>query len=199
MRTRPPALRTLPSSTWLTPSCLATWGTSTDLPLKVKAVLRATTDRAETLDRSVMMSSLMPSLKYSCSASPLMLANGRTQTDSLRAAGAAVGAPGAEAEAVRSARLLTTFFQPGASMSPVQPARSAHWMRSKGMGSLAPSRVSWTSLRSSRARSASDCTHSDFTASADQMTSTALAARKRSSMTSLYERWAGISSSRQTP
>ena len=31
--------------------------------------------------RSVMMSSLIPSLKYSCSASPLMLANGRTQME----------------------------------------------------------------------------------------------------------------------
>src|SRR3954454_24351359 len=35
-------------------------------------------DNPETLDRSVMMSSLMPSLKYSWSTSRLMLANGRT-------------------------------------------------------------------------------------------------------------------------
>ena len=48
----------------------------------MKAVLRATTDSAETLERSVMMSSLIPSLKYSCSGSPLMLANGRTQMES---------------------------------------------------------------------------------------------------------------------
>ncbi len=33
IRTRPPALRTLPSSTWLTLSSRATFGTSTCLPL----------------------------------------------------------------------------------------------------------------------------------------------------------------------
>ena len=80
--------------------------------------------------------------------------------------------------------LATTFFQPGAAGSPFQPVRSAHWMRSNGIGSLAPSTVSWTSLRSARARSASDCTHSEAAASADQTTTTALAARKRSSITS---------------
>ena len=57
--------------------------TSSDLPLNVNAVLRATTPSAETFDRSVMMSSVIPSLKYSCSGSPLMLANGSTQIDIL--------------------------------------------------------------------------------------------------------------------
>src|ERR1700748_1341420 len=51
------------------------------LPLKVNAVLRDTTCNAETLLKSVMISSLIPSLKYSCSASPLMLANGNTQME----------------------------------------------------------------------------------------------------------------------
>jgi hypothetical protein len=37
------------------------------------------TRRADTLLKSVMMSSLIPSLKYSCSGSPLMLAKGSTQ------------------------------------------------------------------------------------------------------------------------
>ena len=50
----------------------------------MKALLREMTASAETLLRSVMMSSVMPSLKYSCSASPLMLANGSTQIDSFR-------------------------------------------------------------------------------------------------------------------
>ena len=40
IRTRPPALRTLPSSTWLTPNSRATLGTSTCLPLYMKALLR---------------------------------------------------------------------------------------------------------------------------------------------------------------
>ncbi len=63
MRTRSPALRTLPSRMWLTWSWRAIWPRSTLAPLKVNAVLRETTDRAETLERSVMMSSLIPSLK----------------------------------------------------------------------------------------------------------------------------------------
>src|SRR5688572_14741745 len=54
---------------------------STFVPLKPNAVLRETTASEETLLRSVMMSSLMPSLKYSCSASPLMLTKGRAQIE----------------------------------------------------------------------------------------------------------------------
>jgi hypothetical protein len=59
--------------------------------LDVKEVLRATTDKAETFDKSVMMSSLMPSLKYSCSGSPLMFTKGRTQIDIARSSGASAG------------------------------------------------------------------------------------------------------------
>ena len=46
-------------------------------------VLRPTTNRPLIFDRSVMMSSVMPSEKYSCSGSPLMLLNGRTAIDGL--------------------------------------------------------------------------------------------------------------------
>jgi hypothetical protein len=48
------------------------------MPLKVKTVLRATTNSADTRDRSVMMSSVSPSAKYSWSGSPLMLTKGNT-------------------------------------------------------------------------------------------------------------------------
>ena len=81
-----PALRTLPSSTWLTSSSRATLGRSTFWPLNRKLLLREMTKRAETLERSVMISSLMPSEKYSCSGSPLILAKGETQMESLRVA-----------------------------------------------------------------------------------------------------------------
>ena len=37
----------------------------------------------ESFDSEVIRSSAMPSAKYSCSASPLMLTNGRTATDGL--------------------------------------------------------------------------------------------------------------------
>ena len=52
----------------------------------MNAVLRETTASADTLLKSVMMSSVMPSLKYSCSGSPLMLAKGSTQIDGAAAA-----------------------------------------------------------------------------------------------------------------
>src|SRR5258708_943600 len=102
-------------------------GTSKDLPLKVKAVLRETTDKAETLERSVMMSSLIPSLKYSCCGSSLMLANGSTQMDSLDAARVErAGVDRARGPPARSATLAATLRQPGESASPSQPANSAH-------------------------------------------------------------------------
>ncbi len=41
------------------------------------------TNRLETWDSVVMMSSVMPSEKYSWSGSPLILANGRTAIDGL--------------------------------------------------------------------------------------------------------------------
>ena len=80
--------------------------------------------------------------------------------------------------------LDTTFRQPVASKSPVQSVMSAHWIWSKGIGGGEPSRLNCTSLRSARALSASERTHSDFTASADQTTTTAVAAFSRSSITS---------------
>ena len=41
------------------------------------------TNSSENRDNSVMMSSVMPSAKYSCSGSPLMLVNGRTAIEGL--------------------------------------------------------------------------------------------------------------------
>src|SRR6185312_3411950 len=101
IRTRPPALRTLPSSTCVTLSSRATFGTSTCLPLYRNEPLRDTTSSADTLLRSVMMSSLMPSLKYSCSGSPLMLTNGNTQIE--KHAGSLPDAGGPEALAAFAA------------------------------------------------------------------------------------------------
>jgi hypothetical protein len=43
--------------------------------------LRAMTKNQRSFDRPVMMSSEMPSAKYSCSGSPLILANGSTAID----------------------------------------------------------------------------------------------------------------------
>jgi len=54
-----------------------------------------------------------------------------------------------------------------------------------GIGGNTPSRLTWTSVPSSRAASASARTHCERTASFDHSTSTALADLIRSSMTSL--------------
>ncbi len=64
------------------------------------------------------MSSLIPSLKYSCSMSPLMFWNGRTQIVSLRRAarGAALSVVGGASAAMLSRSLR----HPGAAASPVQ-------------------------------------------------------------------------------
>src|SRR5437764_6437500 len=43
--------------------------------------LRAMTKNQCSFDRAVMMSSVMPSAKYSCSASPLIFTNGSTARD----------------------------------------------------------------------------------------------------------------------
>ena len=61
------------------------------------------TNRPEIFDRSVMMSSVMPSAKYSCSGSPLMLLKGSTAIDGLSFAGSALVARGRRASAERPA------------------------------------------------------------------------------------------------
>src|SRR6201987_1364067 len=43
---------------------------------------------------AVMISSTIPSAKYSCSGSPLMLANGRTAIEGLSGSGSGFGRPG---------------------------------------------------------------------------------------------------------
>jgi hypothetical protein len=87
MRTRFPTLRTLPSSTEVTPSFSPICRTSTSLPLKAKEEVREATWMPGTLARALMISSVIPSLKYSFSGSALMLARGRTAI-ALRAAAA---------------------------------------------------------------------------------------------------------------
>jgi len=49
----------------------------------VKLELRAITNNNRDFDRTVMMSSAMPSAKNSCSESPLMFVNAKTAIDGL--------------------------------------------------------------------------------------------------------------------
>ena len=66
---RSPALRTLPSSTWLTPSASAIRRMSVFCPLNANADVRAITFRPGICASALMISSARPSLKYSLSLS----------------------------------------------------------------------------------------------------------------------------------
>jgi hypothetical protein len=57
-----------------------TW---TFFPLKAKEELRAMTKSCDSFDKAVMISSEIPSAKYSCSMSPLILAKGNTAMEGL--------------------------------------------------------------------------------------------------------------------
>jgi hypothetical protein len=58
----------------------------------VKLELRAMTKSQRIRDSAVMISSTMPSAKYSCSGSPLIFVNGSTAIDGLSGSGSADGA-----------------------------------------------------------------------------------------------------------
>src|SRR5262249_48373947 len=96
MRTCWPDLRTEPSSTYRTPSSRPTCFTPTALPLYVKLELRAMTKSQRMRDSAVMISSTIPSAKYSCSGSPLIFWNGSTAIDGLSGRGGDEPAIGAE-------------------------------------------------------------------------------------------------------
>jgi hypothetical protein len=81
IRIRLPIFRTLPVSTEPTPSFSPTWAISTSLPLNAKQEVREATWSPGTLESAPMISSVIPSLKYSFSGSALMLASGSTATD----------------------------------------------------------------------------------------------------------------------
>src|SRR5215470_17804646 len=71
---------------------------SGDLPLYEKDEFRAITKSEWKRDNSVMMSSVTPSVKYSCSGSPVMFRNGKTAMEGLSGkssgnCGAVAGAP----------------------------------------------------------------------------------------------------------
>ena len=76
-------------------------------------------NRPETFERSVIRSSVMPSLKYSCSASPLMFMNGSTAIDGLAGTGSEPSARGALASRsgalIRNTRTGLAMFLSGRS------------------------------------------------------------------------------------
>ena len=104
IRRRFPALRTLPSSTVLTPSFWPISSTTIVFPFNAKTVVRAGTFSPCTFARALISSSVILSLKYSLSGSELMLTKGRMAIEALlaeagaaaaRSPGVAVGREGA--------------------------------------------------------------------------------------------------------
>src|SRR5258708_27665127 len=91
---------------------------STALPLYVKLELRAMTNRDFDRDSPVMMSSAMPSAKYSCSGSELRLAKGRIAIEGLSGSaragfGGSIGLPaGAAAAGPRASPTSPTKRKP---------------------------------------------------------------------------------------
>jgi hypothetical protein len=69
------------------PSSRPTCFTSTGWPLYVKVELRAMTKSHRMRESAVMISSTIPSAKYSCSGSPLILAKGSTAIEGLSGSG----------------------------------------------------------------------------------------------------------------
>ena len=127
-------------------------------------MLRETIDSADTLPRSVMMSSVMPSEKYSCSGSPLMLANGSTQmlTSDLRPPAAAGGAAFFGVPSFASSALRRPLKARPAGRSP-QPSRSVVCTARKSIGSRALSKRTGTSTPRSAASRASPRTQREST------------------------------------
>ena len=78
MRTLFDALRTLPSRILSTFNLTAISRTSSSLPLNANAEVREVTCNPSTFVSEFSNSSVMPSLKYSFSGSPLRFTNGKT-------------------------------------------------------------------------------------------------------------------------
>ena len=152
-----------------------------------------------------MTSSVMPSLKYSCSGSPLILAKGSTQivnrgvassaNDFVSAAGVAacVGA-----RAIIAPRACRNSFAGGLDGFSAQSSRSVVWMARTSMGSRALSNRTGTSFPRSAASRASPRTQRDATEVGVQTTMTALAASISASIMSSNSCPGVISGSHQT-
>jgi len=168
----------------------------------MNALLRETTASADTLLRSVMMSSVMPSLKYSCSGSPLMLTNGSTQIPIRAEAAGALepvpAAPGPPCRAIIVLSARSSDWNCGPLAFSPQPSMSVVWIARTSIGSRAPSKRAGTSVARSAASRASPRTQRDATEDGVQTTSTALAAFSSSSIWSSNCWPASISGSHQT-
>ena len=114
MRTRPPALRTLPSRTVETPSRSAIARMSSRRSLKRNDEVRAATRRPGTCASALISSSVIPSLKYSFPASELTLRNGSTATETgTRAASPETLPRSGAAERSENARSLADWKRSG--------------------------------------------------------------------------------------
>ena len=103
-RSRSPALRTLPSSTWVTPSRWPIARTSAAVLRNWNDEVRAATRRPATQQRALRISSATPSQKYSWSRPGERSLNGRTAIDAVAAGSGAAAARGAASASRSKAR-----------------------------------------------------------------------------------------------
>ena len=134
-----------------------------------------------------MMSSLMPSEKYSCWGSSLMLANGRTAME--RAGGGAWAAwrwskrSGRAASPMKPRTSARKASQALSLASPFQWASSAVWVSSNMIGRSQASMITGTSVPRRSAMVASALTQRESTERGDHSTTTALASLSAFSVT----------------
>ncbi len=125
---------TLPSSTYRQPRSRPMAARPRPSPLRRIAEDREITRRARTRDRSVMISSVSPSLKYSVSGSGLRLAKGKTTIDLVS------GSPTASPALRRSSLRCSTTRPLSASDVPRRAASTSAAVRKRAAGSLARQR-----------------------------------------------------------
>ncbi len=158
-------------------------------------MLRETTESAETLPRSVMMSSETPSLKYSCSASPLILTNGRTRIAGFVDAaaccvagawilvGAATASVGSLRRSTKRRTSATKLCHAASPAAPDHAERSAVCVSSNMIGRSHGSIITGTSVLLRSPTVASARTQRDSTERFDHRTTTAFASFSAFSVT----------------
>ena len=140
-----PDWRTLPSSTVVTPSAAPILRTSSSFPLNANAEVREATRSASIFVSALMISSVIPSLKYSFSLSALMLRSGSTAIEACR-----VSVPAADRErAALSARGLDPVRASRSATRSAKARSRADWKRSSGSFSR-----QWATMSSSSAATA---------------------------------------------
>ncbi len=124
MRSALPAFRALPVNAYRTPRVRPISRRPLVVPLSCSEEVREITRSAFTPERSVMSSSVSPSLKYSLSGSALRLVNGRTAIDASRRGRSDADRNAGVTDGVGCARNAATTWAPLVNLSSAERCRS---------------------------------------------------------------------------